>query len=490
MRRLGAVCALVVVLTVFGPVTAEPVVADGHTVDVEPGESIQAAIDAADPGDTIRIAEGAYEERLNVTVPNLTLRGVGGQPTIAGTGVNGTVVNVSAPGVTVRSMTVTGGEGYGVSTDDGLQGPLGFGIYVEDAARFSLIDSSVVGNEGWGVYLLDSPGSAIRGNNLSNNGWDGVIVVFSDRTTVTDNVARDNGVEDFRPRHGIRFTGTDDGLIANNTAARNAYGGILFTGESADNTVRDNVMRDNGDRGFGTFGEFRRNRVVSNTMVGNDRFGVLTYTPGGNNSFVGNVVRRGFDGIVTYETDDNTFRSNRIVDSGGDGLTAAGTNGIVLRNNTVRNVERSGIRISTTGAVPTTTDITVVESDVTGSGSGVHVRGAVEDGVVADNTIGRNTHGVAVVPESTGETVVSYNDIIGNERYGVVVARGYDAANGTFESVPAADESIADLNATRNYWGSAAGPERGPPRTARAAWSVRTSSTSPSRRPPSTRRRP
>lgn len=45
---------------------------------VEAGESIQAAINAADDGDTICIEAGAYEEDLNITrADSLTIRGAG-----------------------------------------------------------------------------------------------------------------------------------------------------------------------------------------------------------------------------------------------------------------------------------------------------------------------------------------------------------------------------------------------------------------------------
>src|SRR5260370_42670528 len=45
---------------------------------VRPGESIQAAIDAAAPGTVIRIAPGSYTEALTIRKPNLTLIGLGG----------------------------------------------------------------------------------------------------------------------------------------------------------------------------------------------------------------------------------------------------------------------------------------------------------------------------------------------------------------------------------------------------------------------------
>jgi parallel beta-helix repeat protein len=49
---------------------------DPQTIRVSPGETIQAAIDRAQPGDTIEVPYGLYEERVVVDLSDITLRGV------------------------------------------------------------------------------------------------------------------------------------------------------------------------------------------------------------------------------------------------------------------------------------------------------------------------------------------------------------------------------------------------------------------------------
>ncbi|GAB3321025.1 hypothetical protein GCM10027451_42210 [Geodermatophilus aquaeductus] len=53
----------------------------GRTWDVRPGQSIQAAVDAARSGDTIRIAPGTYREAVCVVGKGLTIQGAGSERT-------------------------------------------------------------------------------------------------------------------------------------------------------------------------------------------------------------------------------------------------------------------------------------------------------------------------------------------------------------------------------------------------------------------------
>ena len=59
------------------------------TLTVGPGESIQAAVDAARPGDTIAVLPGVYSETVRFDVDAVTLRGVtvgGERPPLDGRG--------------------------------------------------------------------------------------------------------------------------------------------------------------------------------------------------------------------------------------------------------------------------------------------------------------------------------------------------------------------------------------------------------------------
>ncbi|MER8188115.1 right-handed parallel beta-helix repeat-containing protein [Kitasatospora sp. NPDC094015] len=169
---------------------------------VRPGESIQQAVDAAAPGDSIQVLAGTYRESVLVTTPGLTIRGMGHATVItpaeqpagnscaaAGNGlcVAGTEAQ-PLTGVRIEALTVQGFAKNGVSATmtDGLQvrGTLvrdngQQGISQEKSTRAQLMDNEATGNGQAGVFLanavdaeggaIDTRGTVISGNRLTGN---------------------------------------------------------------------------------------------------------------------------------------------------------------------------------------------------------------------------------------------------------------------------------------------------------------------------------
>src|SRR5207244_4063217 len=79
MSRLVRVLALLVPVALAATI-AVAIPAQAKTIDVRQGQSIQAAIDSASPGDTIVVHPGTYHENVNVNKNDITLRGSGASP--------------------------------------------------------------------------------------------------------------------------------------------------------------------------------------------------------------------------------------------------------------------------------------------------------------------------------------------------------------------------------------------------------------------------
>ena len=73
-NRVGLVATgcLIVWLTMVSPMSA---ISNTHLV--HPGDSIQAAVDAASPGDTVMVRAGTYRESVRIQTDGLTLRAQG-----------------------------------------------------------------------------------------------------------------------------------------------------------------------------------------------------------------------------------------------------------------------------------------------------------------------------------------------------------------------------------------------------------------------------
>jgi hypothetical protein len=245
-----------------------------------PFTSIQAAINAASAGATITICKGTYEE--NVTISrNLTLAADQGEDVeLEGTG-RGSVVTVPA-GVTafIQGLVITGGNGSpddrGFRRGGGIlnsgtltvtncdiqnnTAQLGGGIYNDDGAELTIINSGVVnrtfvsensGGDGGGIYntgnLTISGGAELLDNDADGNG--GGIFVNQGQVTI------------------------DAGNVIGNSAAGDG-GGIMNLGGSVtirnDSFVADNKATNSGGfggDGGGIYNEFGATLTVSGSSV-------------------------------------------------------------------------------------------------------------------------------------------------------------------------------------------------------------------------------
>jgi hypothetical protein len=110
-------------VAVAAPPVASPARA-ATTWYVDPGASIQAAVDAASPGDTIIVRDGTYIENVDVNKDHLTIRSESGAEStiVQAANPNDHVFEVTADYVNIYGFTVKGATGqktYTESFEDG-----------------------------------------------------------------------------------------------------------------------------------------------------------------------------------------------------------------------------------------------------------------------------------------------------------------------------------------------------------------------------------
>ena len=232
--------------------------AQAGEIRLSPGNDVQGAIDRAADGDTIVLESGNHRGPIRLA-RRITLRGVPGA-TIAGAG-QGSVVTVSAEGVAVRDLTITG-SGKNLQTMDSgvfiektakgavvsgnrVVGNL-FGVYVHGAERAVVADNAIVGIRGGrtseagnGVSVWNAPEAEIRGNDISF-GRDGIFVITSRMNVLASNRFRNL-------RFAVHYMYGNDGRIVNNVSVDNHVGfAIMFSNRLVVSGNRSERDRDHG----------------------------------------------------------------------------------------------------------------------------------------------------------------------------------------------------------------------------------------------------
>ncbi len=196
--------------------------------------SVAAAIRAATPGVTVRIAPGVYTEPVLVIDRPLTLLADSGA-ILDGAGAH-TVVHLQADDVTVRGFTIRNTGSSQVEERAGIR--------AAEVRRCDIAGNSIE-NTAFGIYLAETSDCVVRDNVLRGSGGsqtesgNGIHAWSSDNVMVTGNDITGH-------RDGIYFEFVRNGQVRDNRVARSSRYGMHFM-FSDDCVYERNHYRENGN---------------------------------------------------------------------------------------------------------------------------------------------------------------------------------------------------------------------------------------------------
>lgn len=264
--------------------------------EIQVNSNLQAAIDAASPGDTLLVAAGVYD-RITIQ-KSLNLVGSGA---VIRAGNRDACVNIDADNVRISGFLVRDGF-YGIKLN-----------YVKGCL---VSNNTVIYCAQPGIALLFSDGNTITGNNASFNGivgegWYGIYLSNSNDNLISDNVAYGNGA------YGINlFPSCRNNTIRGNVLQGNMYGLYMFT-DCAENLIEKNDLSRNTNSGLDLRINCTGNLILNNTMEGNVVAGLTLMEESGQNTISGNEIKgNGRYGLqIQSRSHGNTIIYNNISDS-------------------------------------------------------------------------------------------------------------------------------------------------------------------------------
>jgi parallel beta-helix repeat protein len=323
---------------------------------VGPGESIQKAVNAADPGDTI-VVRGVHREDVVIRKNGIKLRGED-------------AVIEAPPRAKADSpcSKVFGPEGVCVLGDVNVKTGEFTGPRVSDVSvsGFTFRDFNNVN----GNFAIDVPGArnaTITGNRLVGNFAGGIVVFRNVNSTIAKN-------------HVIGSPKTD-------------AEGIVVQDSSGTKVVKNDV----------------RNIPEDHNAIVVDENSINTAVAG--NDLIGN-----FFGVVVGDSTGTKILSNDITDSTLGGMVSFDSTGTKILSNDVSRFGDTGITII--GPERDNNDAKVVGNNISGGPWGIFVEGA-HGGSFAGNTIHNNCAGMffeAIPSTPGGEFEVKGNTVENNSR--------------------------------------------------------------------------
>ena len=305
--------------------------------------TIQGAVNAAAPGDTVQVCNGTYNESVNVA-KTLTLKGnkAGVDGTTRGTSGESIVVAGNAPGFNLSAN--------GITVDGFLVKNSLTGLTTSNANSGYIIQNNILINNTIGLYLNTVGGAAtnslVQRNKLANNDRAGSSSgngLYSDQGLTNVEIAQNLFTND--PNAGIFIAANpgSNGIHIHDNTLRNLTNSaiVLFDNVSSvtinHNTLVNGSRNLNGGSTIFVGGASSAVDITNNTITTPNFSGIAIRGSASGITISGNVERNGGgNGIdvssAVASATTTTFNSTR--DNLGDGiLYQAGTNGNQINNN-------------------------------------------------------------------------------------------------------------------------------------------------------------
>jgi len=329
-RYLAALAVAIILLTSM---------VEAVKIDVGPGQSIQAAINRANPGDTVSVQSGVYRESLNIT-RRIILEGEG-HPLLDGSAI-GSAITLRADGARVSGFDIRTVRQTGIHLlsrnnvieDNTISGCLD-GIRLDRAAMNSIARNDINNNTN-GITLYASEGNIIENNNIRDNNINeesdcGIFLVYSTSNIIRKNDLMNNGDCSITLRsssnntiignnvtqndwYGIALSECSNmNLIADNNASSNKNAGI-YLDSSRQNLIRGNKAEHNANGIYLSY-DSNDNILEENSVSYNEK-GLNLANHSSNNTLVGNTAKENGYGIyLSFSSRWDLVFGNHLIDN-------------------------------------------------------------------------------------------------------------------------------------------------------------------------------
>ena len=271
--------------------------------------TIQAAVDNASAGDTIRVLPGTYNESVTIN-KTLDLVGSGTYVTIIEGGGIGDVIHVNCDNVNISGFFING-SGWengdaGIEVSESENCYIGEnaamncpkGIYLNDSNYNLVVNNSCWDNE-YGIYLRISMYNEIYENQCSSNTDAAISLLYSDSNELYNNSFSYTNQGD-----GIYVYNSDNNEIMNNTCSYNFNSNGIYLYSANSNSIVNNDCSENSECGI--YLELADSNIIENNscMSNHWDYGIMIHNSH-YNKVLNNLCNFNYYGIYIHFSDYN-----------------------------------------------------------------------------------------------------------------------------------------------------------------------------------------